>query len=292
MALLADGVHMSTHAGALTIAALAYRYARRHQHDERFAFGTGKVGDLAGFASALGLGLIALLIAAESVARLLHPVRVAFNEAILVAVVGLLVNLVSAALLMHPHEDGGDHDDRDEHKAHHDDDNVHDNVVDHVHGQEHGHEHGHRDDHAHAHHHADHNLIAAYVHVLADAVTSVLAIIALTAGRYLGWVWLDAAMGLVGSAVIMRWSYTLMRQTGRVLLDSSEPSLHRRVITLLEQDDARVADLHIWRLGPGHSAVIASVVCASGREPGHFKARLRALPMLSHVTIEVHHHGS
>jgi cation diffusion facilitator family transporter len=299
MALLADGVHMATHAGALTIAALAYRYARRHQHDSRFAFGTGKVGDLSGFASALVLAVVAVLIAVESVGRLLNPVSVAFNEAILVAVIGLVVNLVSAALLMHPHDHG--HEGAGDGPMHgaHDDDHDHDHD---------GHDHAHADgavDHTHAHgaharshaaddhgnhdtdHHADHNLIAAYVHVLADAVTSVLAIAALVAGRYLGWVWLDAAMGLVGAAVILRWSFVLMGQTARVLLDSADPSLSKRVQERLERDGACVSDLHIWRLGPGHSAVVATVVCPSGNTPEHFKQKLSEVPTLSHVTVEV-----
>lgn len=276
MALLADGVHMATHAGALSVAALAYRYARRHQHDARFAFGTGKVGDLAGFASALALGLVALLIAVESIGRLLSPVTVAFNEAILVAIVGLVVNLVSAALLMHPHgADDHDHDDH-ERRAPHD-----------AHDHDHDHDHAHDPAHDHGHHHADHNLLAAYVHVLADAFTSVLAIVALVAGRYLGWVWLDAAMGLVGAAVIFRWSLGLMRQTARVLLDSADPKLLARVKDQLERDGACVSDLHIWRLGPGHSAVVATVVCPAGRSPEHFKNKLSKLPTLSHVTVEV-----
>jgi cation diffusion facilitator family transporter len=290
MALLADGVHMATHAGALSIAALAYQYARRHQHDARFAFGTGKVGDLAGFASALALGLVAVLIAVESVGRLLNPIGVAFNEAILVAVVGLVVNLVSAALLMHPHgdehehgHDPGSHDDEHDH-AHRG----------HGHDDDHDHDHEHHDDHGDhgaashdKHHHADNNLLAAYVHVLADAFTSVLAIIALVAGRYLGWVWLDAAMGLVGAAVILRWSFGLMRQTARVLLDSADPALLRKVKAQLERDGACVSDLHIWRLGPGHSAVVATVVCPSGNKPEYFKKKLSELPTLSHVTVEV-----
>jgi cation diffusion facilitator family transporter len=280
MALLADGVHMATHAGALSIAALAYNYARRHQHDARFAFGTGKVGDLAGFASALVLGFIALLIAIESVGRLLNPVSVAFNEAILVAVVGLVVNLVSAVLLMHPHGEEHAHDDHHEHDDEHD----------HDHDAHHDHDHTHD-----PHHHADHNLLAAYVHVMADAFTSVLAIIALVAGRYLGWVWLDAAMGLVGAAVILRWAYGLMRQTARVLLDSADPALLNRVKEQLERDGACVSDLHIWRLGPGHSAVVATVVCPAGNKPEYFKQRLSKMPTLSHVTVEVldpRHSGS
>jgi cation diffusion facilitator family transporter len=141
--------------------------------------------------------------------------------------------------------------------------------------------------HDHGHHHADHNLLAAYVHVLADAFTSVLAIVALVAGRYLGWVWLDAAMGLVGAAVILRWSFGLMRQTARELLDSADPKLLQRVKDQLERDGACVSDLHIWRLGPGHSAVVATVVCPAGNKPEHFKEKLSEVPTLSHVTVEV-----
>jgi len=280
MALLADGVHMATHAGALTIAAMAYQYARRHQHDARFAFGTGKVGDLAGFASALALGLIAILIAIESVARLLNPIHVAFNEAIFVAVVGLVVNLVSAALLMHPHGDQHvyEHEEEDDDQDH---DHAHDEAHDHDYGATHDRHHHDK------HHHADHNLLAAYVHVLADAFTSVLAIVALVAGRYLGWVWLDAAMGLVGAIVILRWSFALVRQTANVLLDSTDPALLRHVKERLEHDGACVSDLHIWRLGPGHSAVVATVVCPAGNKPEYFKKRLREVPTLSHVTVEV-----
>jgi cation diffusion facilitator family transporter len=265
MALLADGVHMATHAGALSIAALAYQYARRHQHDARFAFGTGKVGDLAGFASALALGLVAIVIAVESVGRLLSPVPVAFGDAILVAVIGLVVNLASAMLLGHSHGDEDHEDAHEEEHSHDDHDHAHD----------------------HAHHHADHNLLAAYVHVLADAFTSVLAIVALVAGRYLGWVWLDAAMGIVGAIIILRWAYSLTRQTSRVLLDSADPALLKSVKDHLERDGACVSDLHIWRLGPGHSAVVATVVCPAGNKPDYFKQRLRRLPTLSHVTVEV-----
>jgi cation diffusion facilitator family transporter len=275
MALLADGVHMATHAGALAIAAMAYQYARRHQHDSRFAFGTGKVGDLAGFASALALGLVAIVIAVESVERLVNPVAVAFGDAILVAVIGLIVNLVSALLLMHPQEHAED-------KHHHADHADHGDHGDHGHSG-HGHDHGHD----HSHHHADNNLLAAYVHVLADAFTSVLAIVALVAGRYLGWVWLDATMGIVGALIIIRWAYSLTRQTSKVLLDSADPALLKSVKERLERDGACVSDLHIWRLGPGHSAVVATVVCPSGNSPEHFKEKLSRVPTLSHVTVEV-----
>src|SRR3546814_7599993 len=192
MALLADGFHMATHAGALGLAALAYRYAKKHRHDARYSFGTGKVGDLTGFASALILGIFAIGIAVESVLRLLDPVRVDFASATLVAVLGLAVNVASALLLM-----GGHHH--------------------HGHGDDHGH------DHDHAHHHPGHdnNLRSAYFHVLADALTSLLAIGALLAGRYLGLYWMDPAMGVVGALVIARWSWALMRDTAAILLDTN-----------------------------------------------------------------------
>jgi len=224
MALLADGFHMATHAGALTVAAAAYAFARRHAHSRRFSFGTGKVGDLAGFASALVLALIALGIGVESVGRLLDPRPVAFGEATVVAVVGLAVNVVSAFLL------SGGHDHHGYHSGHaHDHDHHHD-----------GHSHGHQ-----ARHH-DNNLRSAFVHVLADALTSVLAIAALLAGAYLGWVWLDPVMGIVGGIVIAIWSWNLIRDTAAVLLDSSDPHLETEVREEVEaQGDARITDLHV-----------------------------------------------
>lgn len=211
MALLADGFHMATHAGALAVAAAAYAFAKKHARSGRYTFGTGKVGDLAGFASALVLGVVAIGIAWESVGRLLTPQSVAFGEATLVAVVGLAVNLVSALLL------GGGH----HHHGHHD------------HGHDHhDHDHAHHDhdhDHGRAGRHHDNNLRAAFVHVLADALTSVLAIVALLAGRFLGWTWLDPLMGLVGAAVIASWSWALMRDTSAVLLDATDAGLEREV---------------------------------------------------------------
>src|SRR5579862_5388076 len=189
MALIADGLHMSTHAGALVIAALAYSYARRHARDERFAFGTGKLGDLAAFASAIVLAMIALLIGYESIGRLFAPVPIAFSQAIPLAAIGLAVNLVSAWLL---HEEGA--------PSH-----AHTHAAGHDHGDDHDHHDHHHD------HHADHNLRAAYVHVVADAAVSVLAVIGLTAGRVLGWVWMDPVMGIIGMLVILNWSWSLMR---------------------------------------------------------------------------------
>ncbi len=257
MALLADGFHMATHAGALAVAAGAYAFARRYAHDRRFSFGTGKVGDLAGFASALILALVALGIGVESVGRLLNPSPVAFGEATVVAVLGLAVNAVSALLLAGGH-----------HHGHHD----------HDHGDHGHHDHGH-----HAHH--DNNLRSAFVHVLADALTSVLAIIALVAGRYLGWVWLDPVMGIVGALVIASWSLSLLRVTAGVLLDASEPQLEVEVRQEVERDgDARITDLHVWRVGPGAYAAIVSFTGRATAEA--VRRRLASVHELAHVTVE------
>lgn len=257
MALLADGIHMATHAGALGVAAMAYAFARNHVHDPRFTFGTGKVGDLAGFASALVLAMIALGIAAASVNRLLHPVSVAYTEALWIAVIGLIVNLASAWLL-----GGGEH------------------------------HHGHGDqDHHHNHAHHDNNMRAAYFHVLADALTSVLAIAALLVGSYLGWVWADAAMGIVGAVVIARWSWGLMRDAGGVLLDGTVTTdKETEVREAMEADgDATVTDLHVWRVGPGRYGVIVSLVAADPLTPTDYKRRIAMHSEYVHVTIEAHH---
>jgi cation diffusion facilitator family transporter len=252
MALLADGLHMSTHAAALVIAATAYAFARRRANDRRFTFGTGKFGDLAGFTSAIVLAMIALLIAWESVARLIHPVPIAFNEAIPIAALGLGVNLLSAWLLRDEH----DHD-------HHD----------------HGHNHRHS---------RDLNLRAAYVHVLADAAVSILAVIGLVIARELQWLWIDAAMGIIGAAVISNWALALMRAAGAVLLDiRPNAALVRSVRECLEQGSDRIADLHLWRVGPGHNAVVATIVSHEPQAPSFYKERLANLTGLSHVTIEV-----
>jgi cation diffusion facilitator family transporter len=257
VALIADGLHMSTHAGALLIAALAYTTSRRYARDERLVFGTGKFGDLAAFSSAIVLAMIALLIGYESVARLFAPVQIAFNEAIPIAAVGLCVNLLSAYLL------------RDEH--------------DHHHGHDHAHCH-----HGHADIHTDHNLRAAFVHVVADAAVSVLVIVGLVLGRTFGWVWMDPAMGLLASVVILNWSWTLIRSAGAILLDvCPDPGLGRLIAARLEQKGDRISDLHLWRVGPGHLAAIVSLVSDDPRAPAQYKRRLAGLPGLSHVTIEV-----
>lgn len=264
MALVADGLHMSTHAGALIIAAFAYAYARRHARDERFAFGTGKLGDLAAFASAIVLAMIALLIGYESVERLIYPVSIAFDEAIPLAALGLAVNLVSAWLL---HEDR-EHDDAAGHAhAHHDRDHHHDNH----------------------HHHADHNLRAAYIHVIADAAVSVLALVGLVTARAFGWLWMDPVMGLVGMVVIANWSWNLIRIAGSVLLDMQPAGgLDRQIEQRLESPEGdRIADLHLWRVGPGHHAAVVSIVSDRPEAPAAYKARLAGISGLSHVTVEV-----
>jgi cation diffusion facilitator family transporter len=250
MALLADGWHMSTHAAALGITAFAYTYARRRANDRRYTFGTGKVSALGGFGSAVSLGVVALLVLAESVGRLASPVPIRFDEAILVAVVGLIVNLVSALLLR---------------------------------------DHEHAEAHAAGHHH-DHNLRGAYLHVLADAVTSVLAIFALAMGKLFGWTWLDAITGILGSIVIARWSFGLIADTSAVLLDAEVPDERRREIQAAVEADpsTRVSDLHLWRVGRRHLAAIVSVVSRQPREPEHYKHLLARFDDLAHVTIEVH----
>jgi cation diffusion facilitator family transporter len=269
MALLADGVHMATHAGALSIAALAYLYARRHARDPRFSFGTGKLGELAGFASAVILGVIALLIGFESLLRFAEPVPIRFDQAIAVAILGLLVNLASAWVL---HDEGHHAKEGTEHAA--------------LRAHEH-------DGHGHHHHHHDHNLRSAYLHVLTDALTSVLAIAGLVFGKVYGLVWMDPLMGIVGGVVIARWSWGLLKGSGAVLLDTvPDDGLAEGVRERLETGGDRIADLHLWRVGPGHTAAIVALVSDSPRAPGHYKAMLADLPQLSHVTVEVHHCAS
>ena len=263
MALLADGFHMATHAGALSVAAAAYAYAKRHARSPAYSFGTGKVGDLAGFASAMVLGLVALGIGVESVLRLFQPIIVAFGEATMIAVVGLAVNIASAFLLS-----GGHH---------------------HGHGHGHGHDHhpGHDHDHGATARAGDNNLRSAYVHVLADALTSVLAIAALLAGRYLGWVWMDPAMGIVGAVVIGRWSWTLMRDTAAVLLDRTDDHVADEMRALIEATgDARIADLHVWRVGPDAHAAIVSVVARQDVTAATIRSRLAPVHELAHLTVE------
>lgn len=270
MALLADGVHMATHVGALGLAAGAYWLARRHAHNTRFSFGSGKFGDLAAFASAIVLGLLSVGVAVESVRRMMEPVTVQYSEALIIAAVGLAVNIASAGIL---HEGGHAHG------------HAHDH--DHHHGDHHHDDHHH---HADAAHHQDHNLRAAYVHVLADAATSVLAIVALASGLMFGWRWADPAVGLIGAAVIASWAYGLIRDSGLVLLDAEDdPGMARDIRGIIEKDfGARVLDLHLWRLGPGHHGLIISLAGTVGADSDAIKQQLtHRYPSLSHLTVEI-----
>jgi cation diffusion facilitator family transporter len=275
IALIADGLHMSTHAGALLLAAVAYTYSRSHAEDERFTFGTGKLGDLAGFTSAIVLAMIALLIGYEAAARFFNPRPIHFGEAIPIAVLGLLVNLVSAWLLGGDHRHGSSHHADADHHVHADE-----------HHRDHDHDHDHND--AEADHARDHNMRAAVVHVMADAAVSVLVIAGLIAARTLGWLWMDPVAGAIGAVVIASWSWSLIRDTGAILLDvNPDAKLTKRIRVIVEEAGDQVADLHLWRLGPGHLGAILSVVTRGGRDEAYYRAKLAALPSLSHVTIEI-----
>ena len=299
MALTADGWHMGSHAAALGIAAFAYSYARRHADNERFSFGTGKVGALAGYSSALLLAVAGLWMAVESVSRLVHPIGVFFDQAIVVACIGLAVNIASAMLLGGGH--GHDHSTpaadaatraakahRERHRDH-----SHAHEHDHDHDDDHSHDDAHADGHDHvapdhaAHH--DHNLRAAYLHVIADALTSVLAIGALVAGKWFGWIWLDPGVAIAASILIGWWAWGLLRSSGRMLLDAEDDQgLEAEIVTRIEADaDNRVADLRLWRIGGSDHAVIVSVATHVPRSAEHYKSLLRDLPGLQHVTIEV-----
>jgi cation diffusion facilitator family transporter len=260
MALLADGWHMGTHVAAFMITLYAYRYSRRHANDQTFAFSSGKVGVLGGFASSVALGVVALMMLIESGERLLSPRAIQFDQALLVASFGLFINFICALLLKENH-----------HHDHH---------------------------HGHSHEHHDHNLRAAYFHVLADALTSVLAIIALYYGKFYGLHWLDAAMGIIGALIITRWSLGLLKETSPVLLDESIALNYKdKVREIIENDaDNRIADLHIWRVGPDHYAAIISLVTHNPKPPDYYKRLLKQAEhssvkndlRLAHVTVEVH----
>ena len=278
LALVADGLHMSTHAGAMLIAALAYTYARKHCKDPRFVFGTGKLGDLAGFSSAIILAMISLLIAYEAITRFIEPVPIDFREAIPIAVLGLLVNIVSAWLLSgdhhghsHGHHQGHDHGHDD---AHHDHD-------DHDH-----------DDHDHEHHGKDSrdlNMRAAYMHIIADAAVSVLVIAGLLLAKFFGWMWMDPLAGVIGALVIANWSYVLIRDAGSVLLDvRPDDAMAHKVKAAISEAGDQLADLHVWRLGPGHLGAVMSVITTDkDRGPVYYHRLLSGFVGLSHVTVEV-----
>ena len=255
MALLADGLHMASHAAALSISAFAYVYARRNASDERFSFGTGKVNALGGFTGAILLAVFAFIMAWESVERLVSPVEIAFNQAVGVAILGLIVNGASVFIL-----GGGQHGDH--HEGHH----------------------------HHHHHHHDHNLRSAYFHVLADALTSVLAIVALLTAKYFGLIWMDPLMGIVGALLVSRWSVGLLRTTGAVLLDRRGPTkLMESVRNEIERyEDNQVADLHLWSIGPGIYASEISIVTNNPKSPEEYKKLIPTELGIVHLLVEVH----
>ena len=250
MALLADGLHMGSHTIALSINAFAYVYARHNANNERYSFGTGKVNTLGGYTGAILLAVVASMMAWESVERLIAPVSIAFNQAIIVAVLGLVVNGASVFILGI--------------------------------NQRHGHEHHH--DHRH-----DHNLRSAYFHVLADAITSLLAIFALLVGKYFGAVWMDSVMGVVGAALVARWSLGLLKSTGVILLDQqSSKETQDSIRKKIENDDNRIVDLHLWAVGPDIYSAVISIVSRSPQQPEYYKSLLANDLTLDHVSIEVH----
>lgn len=271
MALLADGMHMASHALALGINYFAYIYARHHAHDLRFSFGTGKVNALGGFSGAILLALFAIMMAWESVDRLIHPTEIAFNSAILVAIIGLIVNGASVFILGGDHHHGHGHD----HGLHHDE----------KHSKEahHGHH-----AHSHGHHHHDHNLRSAYLHVLADALTSVTAIIALLSAKYFGWIWMDPLMGIVGSILVAKWSIGLLKQTSRTLLDHQAPTeIVETVRQAIESDGhSRISDLHVWSIGIDQYGVILAVVSKTPMSPDAYRTRLDQ-DHFPHTTVEI-----
>lgn len=248
IALLADGLHMASHAIALAITVCAYVYARQQANNREFSFGTGKVNALGGFTGAVLLAVFALIMTWESVERLFSPVEIAFNQAIWVAILGLLVNGVSVFIL----------------------------------GEQRGHEH------EHGHRPHDHNRRAAYLHVLADALTSLLAIFALLTGKYLGFTWMDPLIGILGALLVSRWSLGLMRVTSHALLDKQETELLQKVKNLLEKEpDTTVTDLRIWEIGPGQHSAVVSVQTSTPRPPNYYKEMLAADKELVHITVEV-----
>lgn len=257
MALLADGWHMGTHAAAFCITLFAYRYTKKHAQSDRFSFGTGKVSVLGGYTSAIALGIVALLMLVESAHRLFNPQVIQFNEAIIVAFIGLAVNIVSMVLLG-------------EHHHHHDD---------------HADSHNHKNDHA---HHHDHNLRAAYLHVLADTLTSLLAIVALLFGKFYGWNWLDAVMGMVGALVIAKWTMNLINQTSPILLDENIEQTYRQSITDELAPFATVTDLHMWKVSGHHYSVAMTLEANCDKTIAEYKQMLLKFDKIDHLTLELH----
>ncbi|WP_350432972.1 CDF family Co(II)/Ni(II) efflux transporter DmeF [Shewanella sp. H8] len=276
MALLADGWHMGTHAAAFCITLFTYSYAKKYAASDKFSFGVGKVGVLGGYTSAIALGIVAIIMLAESVHRLLSPIEIQFNQSILVAIIGLIVNIASMFILGHEHHDHSDH---------------------HSHGHEHEHEHHdndhdhHEEHHNHDHHSGhDHNLKAAYFHVLADALTSVLAICALLVGKFLGWYWLDPIMGVVGAVIITKWAFGLMKQTSPILLDENiDKKYQSEIIKTIENEQTKVTDIHIWKISADHYSAAIAVCTTTDANVESVKHSLTKFDKLSHLTIEVNY---
>ncbi|CAV18823.1 CDF family Co(II)/Ni(II) efflux transporter DmeF [Vibrio sp. 1F263] len=277
MALLADGWHMGTHAAAFGITLFAYRYAKKHAESERFSFGTGKVSVLGGYTSAIALGIVSLLMLVESVHRLFNPQAIQFNEAIIVACIGLTVNVVSMFLLGDHHHDHG-------HEHGHDHSNNHSKN----HGHSHSHDHDSDHNHKHGEHHHDHNLRAAYMHVLADTLTSLLAIVALLFGKFYGWNWLDAAMGMVGAFVIAKWTMNLMKQTSPILLDENIHQDYRDSVTETLTPYASVTDFHMWKVSGHHYSAAITLESNSDKTVSEYKQMLSKFDKINHLTLEVH----
>ncbi|MGP1831785.1 cation diffusion facilitator family transporter [Shewanella frigidimarina] len=328
MALLADGWHMGTHAAAFCITLFTYSYAKKHANSDKFSFGVGKVGVLGGYTSAIALAIVAIIMLVESLHRLWSPIEIQFNQSILVAIIGLVVNIASMFILGHEHHghDHGDHkhhshkhDDHERHSHEHDDHKLHSHEHDdherhsHEHNdhkhhshehddhklhshehddhKHHSHEHDDHKHHSHEHHSGnDHNLKAAYFHVLADALTSVLAICALLVGKFLGWYWLDPIMGIVGAVVITKWALGLMKQTSPILLDENiDEDYQLDIVNTIDDEQTKVTDIHIWRISADHYSASIAICTTTDASVESFKHSLNKFDKLSHLTIEVNY---
>jgi len=255
MALLSDGIHMGTHAVALFITLAAYIFARKQINNPTYSFGTGKVGVLAGYTNAILLFIAGAAMAAESIERIFNPVNILFNQAIIVAVIGLIVNVVSAFILGHG---GHDHDQH-----------------------EHNHSHSHN-------HHEDHNLKAAYLHVITDAMTSVLAIFALLAAKYFGFTWADPVVGILGAIVVAKWAIGLLKQTSSVLLDKGEFSEEIKLIrTKIDSNITKVQDLHLWKISENERSLILSLDSTADKSPEYYHDLVKTIGDYEHITVEI-----
>jgi cation diffusion facilitator family transporter len=260
MALLSDGIHMGTHALALFITLTAYLFARKHMHNPSFSFGTGKVGVLGGYTNAILLLLAGGAMAVESVERLVNPVRIHFNEAIVVAIIGLAVNIASAIIL-------------------------HDGNSGHAHSHDDCYEHHSHESH---HHYQDHNLKAAYLHVITDAMTSVLAILALLTAKFFNYEWADPAVAILGAIVVIRWAIGLLKQTGSVLLDKGDFSDEIKSIkSCIESDTTHIQDIHVWQISENERSLIISLTSSEDKPPKHYHDIIREVDAYDHITVEV-----